>query len=218
MQLVKQMPKFSALSKRPAVYAVDGQVCMLGGSRDKWTKIVTNIRGLSVLGKSCDGSHRHAPWKFSFQEGFSSALEAEYPELMCQLMAEAICAHLGIKTKDTDLPADGAVLDDADEAVVKRNAYFPAGLAVLHDADEAIDKRNAHVPECVVVLHDTDEAVVKKARLSQQEVAHADSPATASTPEAANVEAPAPPKQLDALRVASGIQPRGRKWPQLVTE
>lgn len=89
------MPKFQELLKMPGVLAIDGQACMAGSKRDKWTKFVSNIPELKILGQRCDGSHEHASWKYSFQTGFATGEEAEYPAKMCEMIADAVCSHIG---------------------------------------------------------------------------------------------------------------------------
>ena len=43
------------------IYCADFQVCMLGGTRDKWTRIVSNLSGITSLNLKCDRKHHHEP-------------------------------------------------------------------------------------------------------------------------------------------------------------
>ena len=63
----------------PGVFDVLYHACMHGGSRPKWQRGRTNIKGLDILAAQCDGSHPHLPWKPFFVDGarvFSTAEEA----------------------------------------------------------------------------------------------------------------------------------------------
>ena len=53
---------FLQLMLKTDVYVADFQVCMLSGDRDKWTRIVANFFGITVLNIKCDRSHTHLPW------------------------------------------------------------------------------------------------------------------------------------------------------------
>ena len=37
------------------------QVCMFGGSRDKWTKILASFKTIETLDARCNRQHKHAP-------------------------------------------------------------------------------------------------------------------------------------------------------------
>ena len=76
---------------------VDFQACAWGARRDKWTRLRCSGQGLLHLAKRCPGvgpGHRHAAWGFSTETRgswrFATAQEAEYPDALCEAVAEAL--------------------------------------------------------------------------------------------------------------------------------
>ena len=84
----------SLLSDR-RLEANDHQVCMLGGTRDKWSRWLATRGLFTSLQMVCDKSHIHKPWGFtapSLTSGwnFATAEEAEYPAILCQRVAQLV--------------------------------------------------------------------------------------------------------------------------------
>lgn len=68
---------------------------MHGSKRDKWTTFYVNDSSFSSLALVCDGSHSHLPWTITRSTDgvtFSTASEAEYPELLCQRLSSVVAA------------------------------------------------------------------------------------------------------------------------------
>ena len=89
-----------------ATYTGDFQVCMLGGKRDKWTRILANFKEISAMNICCDKSHPHAPWGFATDsEGrrvWATSLESQYPKKMCVVLSSIalqVAADRGLKLK-----------------------------------------------------------------------------------------------------------------------
>ena len=79
---------FAALKK------VDFHACMHGSERDKKTRLLASLGLYDSLGIQCDHTHAHKPWHITSREQhleFATALEAEYPRLLCQRMAQCPC-------------------------------------------------------------------------------------------------------------------------------
>ena len=76
-----------------ALRPVDFHACMHGGTRNKRTRLLASKDLYDELAVDCDNSHNHAPW-FVIRRGskleFATALEAEYPKLLCTRMAECL--------------------------------------------------------------------------------------------------------------------------------
>ena len=72
----------------------DFQVCMYGGDRDKWTRIVANFEQIAQLNITCDKTHSHATWRFSTDaEGkrvWATSLESQYPRKLCLALTQCI--------------------------------------------------------------------------------------------------------------------------------
>lgn len=75
-------------------YFGDFQVCMMGGSRDKWTRIAANIQDIEAMCVSCDRSHEHEAWGFaSDADGrrvWATSLESQYPKHMCNVLVSIV--------------------------------------------------------------------------------------------------------------------------------
>ena len=72
------------------VSIVDLQLCMFGGQRNKWLRLVCSPGLFEGMRISCDGLHPHLPWG-AMRSGntwqFATAQEAEYPKKFCVDMA-----------------------------------------------------------------------------------------------------------------------------------
>ena len=93
-----------------ATYTGDFQVCMLGGDRDKWTRMLANFKQISAMNICCDKTHSHAPWGFATDsEGRrvrATSLESQYPKKMCVVLSSIVlqvAADRGLKLKAMDL-------------------------------------------------------------------------------------------------------------------
>ena len=102
-----------ALMRAWDIFCADFQVCMLGGTRDKWTRIVGNFPGLLALNIACDRRHTHEPWGFARdadgKQIWATSLESRYPKKMC--MALVTIALEFLETRGLTLKANS--LEDA---------------------------------------------------------------------------------------------------------
>ena len=91
--LVKQtnVPKFVEwYAQLESVYF---DACAHGSNRDKRTKLLATENLFSNLAQDCPGDHTHASWQpFQGDSGivFPTAMEAEYPALLCKRMAQSV--------------------------------------------------------------------------------------------------------------------------------
>ena len=94
------------LLQSASTFCADFQVCMMGGSRDKWTRVLANFQEIAAMSVSCDQSHCHAPWGFAKDETgrqvWATSLESQYPKKMCVVLTFIIlqvAEHRGLKRK-----------------------------------------------------------------------------------------------------------------------
>ena len=82
------------LENKIQTYKADFQVCMFGGGRDKWTKMLGNFSAIQSMSVRCDNSHTHAPWGFAYDEEgrqvWATSLESRYPTKMCVVLASIV--------------------------------------------------------------------------------------------------------------------------------
>eukprot|EP00435_Cladocopium_sp_Y103_P038332 s3870_g10.t1 len=117
-----------AVMRKIPVFFGDFQVCMLGGNRDKWTRIMASFPAIESLNIRCDHSHTHQPWGFAKDpEGkrvWATSLESEYPKKMCVAMVNVVLqfaeAH-GLQLRAQSLDADTNPL------VASKRAQISAG-------------------------------------------------------------------------------------------
>eukprot|EP00435_Cladocopium_sp_Y103_P041156 s1982_g11.t1 len=102
-----------AVMRKIPVYFADFQVCMLGGNRDKWTRIMASFPAIQALNIRCDHSHAHAPWGFARnsegQRVWATSLESEYPKKMCVAMVTVVLQFAeiqGLKLRAQSLEHD----------------------------------------------------------------------------------------------------------------
>ena len=104
-------------------FTADFQVCMMGGDRDKWTRLLANVEEISAMNIACDKSHQHAPWGFAFDsEGrqvWATALESQYPKKMCVVLTSIVlevAASRGLELQASQLSLDKNPLASAVQA------------------------------------------------------------------------------------------------------
>jgi len=107
----------------------DFQVCMLGGARDKWTRIIGNFPAVVSLNIKCDHSHTHEPWGFARDDDgrqvWATSLESRYPRKMCIALVQLVlqfAASLGVQ----QMPA--SILDASDPLQEAQRAQMSSGL------------------------------------------------------------------------------------------
>ena len=93
-----------------STFTADFQVCMMGGSRDKWTRIRANFKEVSAMNISCDKSRTHSPWGIakdeSGREVWATSLESQYPKKMCVILTSIVlqvAESQGLTLKALDL-------------------------------------------------------------------------------------------------------------------
>ena len=109
------------------VYVADFQVCMLGGSRDKWTRIIANFPAVQSLNIKCDHSHTHLPWGFAKDDTgkqvWATSLESQYPRKMCVALINVVlqfAAERGLQLRAHSL------LDDTNPLLTMQQAQIGA--------------------------------------------------------------------------------------------
>ena len=114
-----------ALLRSNEIFFAEFQVCMLGGSRDKWTRLVANFPEIQSLSIKCDKSHTHAPWGFAKDsEGkqvWATSLESAYPRTMCIALVTVVlqaAKREGLKLKANTLDEDVHPLHSAQNAQI----------------------------------------------------------------------------------------------------
>ena len=89
---------FIDLQQLVVLFHSDSQMCMMGGTRPKWTRLVANFSAIEELNVACDNSHQHQPWGKAKdahgQEVFATSLEAEYPRRFCIALVQCILRQL----------------------------------------------------------------------------------------------------------------------------
>ena len=98
------------------IYVADFQVCMLGGARDKWTRIIANFLAAEALNIKCDHSHTHLPWGFAEddmgRQVWATSLESQYPRKMCVPLINIVlqfAAQQGLTLRASSLTDDIAI-------------------------------------------------------------------------------------------------------------
>ena len=89
-------------------YFAHCHACAFGSERAKKTFFLSNRKNIHMMQRFCDDvePHEHAPWGYSAEGGFATALEAQYPEAMCEQLIKFVnelCAEKGIKLSPSNL-------------------------------------------------------------------------------------------------------------------
>ena len=89
---------FVSLQQSVELFHSDSQMCMMGGSRPKWTRLVANFATISELNVACDNSHTHQAWgktkDSSGMEVYATSLDAEYSRSFCIAVVHCILRQL----------------------------------------------------------------------------------------------------------------------------
>ena len=91
--LVKEYNDAQFLQWFESLDRVTFHMCMHGGSRAKNTRLLATPGLYTQLAAECDKQHPHEPWgitKVGNSLQYDTALEAEYPNLLCQRMADLL--------------------------------------------------------------------------------------------------------------------------------
>ena len=90
-----ELPPVVELRKDPRMQDNDMQNCMHGSERDKWSRWLATKHLLVPMQLKCDNSHSHKAWGFLPGPGwhFATAEEAEYPDAMCESVADLVYKH-----------------------------------------------------------------------------------------------------------------------------
>ena len=76
------------------IFVADFQVCMSGGSRNKWTRLVASFPQIQQLNIACDHSHQHEPWRFAKNSDghqvWATSLESMCPRKMCVAVVQTV--------------------------------------------------------------------------------------------------------------------------------
>lgn len=86
---------------------VEFQHCRWSGdepSRNKWTRLRSNVPQLIELAGPCKAAHPHLPWGKA-GNSFATANEAEYPMAMCESVAKVLVSVLGL-SESADAPGN----------------------------------------------------------------------------------------------------------------
>lgn len=86
-------------------------MCMHGGERDKATTFLVSHRlNFSSLSKRCDNSHTHKPWGLVFEKGciFATALERNYPHLLCRRVAAIVAKTFAVSAPEEKMQTEKA--------------------------------------------------------------------------------------------------------------
>eukprot|EP00435_Cladocopium_sp_Y103_P055568 s172_g18.t1 len=115
--------RMKELAKRPGVIMAVFSNCCHGGTREKWTCIITNNRGIFEALNQRDCPHGPGESYQPYFEGnkliFPTEQEAEYPKLLCTRYAEGAAIDLGL-----DQHVQAAHLEVRAEAVDKELATY----------------------------------------------------------------------------------------------
>lgn len=103
------------LVQRLHVFFTDFQVCMYGGLRNKWTRIMANFSGITAMDAVCDNSHEHLPWRFATDSQgkrvWATSLESQYPRKLCVVLVSLVlqfAEQRGLRLKATSLSDEAA--------------------------------------------------------------------------------------------------------------
>ena len=84
----------------------NSQMCMMGGTRPKWTRLVAIFSSISALNIECDGLHSHQPWGKTMDaagnEFYATSLEAEHPRRFCIAVVQCV-----LRTQNVTMAAPG---------------------------------------------------------------------------------------------------------------
>ena len=105
---------YKELLLKVTTFETNFQVCMFGGSRDKWTKVLASFKSIETMDARCNRQHKRAPWCCAFNdEGhqvWATSLESRYPCKMCVVLTQLVlqvAENQGLRLPAVDLARVG---------------------------------------------------------------------------------------------------------------
>jgi hypothetical protein len=102
--LMWHIPSMTMLLQIPLVQDVFYHGCMHGGKRDKHQRLRCSGPQFAEMALLCDGKHEHLPWSYNRDTGFSTAGEAEYPQLFCDRVVSVVLKHVQVSASNINIP------------------------------------------------------------------------------------------------------------------
>ena len=134
-------------------YFAHCQACAYGSSRPKKTSFLSNKAGIQVMQKFCEDvePHEHAPWGLAADGSFATALEAQYPDAMCeQLMkfVDELCAEKGIKLLPASLQQPRAHKQPRGRATPQLIPEYEQVVSLLLQGIPTLDSKKCLLQAC----------------------------------------------------------------------
>ena len=134
-------------------YFAHCHACAYGSSRPKKTSFLSNRSGIHMMQKFCGDvePHEHAPWGISADGGFATALEAQYPDAMCEQLVkfvDELCSDKGIKISPASLQQPRAHRQPRGRATPQLIPEYELVVSLLLHNTPALDSKRCLMQPC----------------------------------------------------------------------
>ena len=127
--------------------------CAFGSERPKKTSFLSNRKNILMMQRFCEDvePHEHAPWGVSADGGFATALEAQYPDAMCEQLVkfvDELCVEKGVKLMPSSLQQPRAHKQPKGRATPQLVPEYEQVVSLLLHEMPALDKKHCLQSPC----------------------------------------------------------------------
>ena len=127
--------------------------CAFGGARPKKTSFLSNKSSISLMQRFCEDvePHVHEPWGYNPEQGFATAMEAQYPNGMCEQLVrvfDEICLEKGIRVQPADCKPPRVDKQPRGRATPQLIPEYEKVCSVLLDALPSTDAKRCLCEPC----------------------------------------------------------------------
>ena len=127
--------------------------CAFGGTRPKKTSFLSNKRNILMMQLQCEdvAPHEHEPWGYTPSQGFATALEAQYPDGMCNQLVrflDEVCSEMGVVVQPAEHKPPRAEKQPRGRSTPQLIPEYEKVVSVLVSEQPCLDAKRCLVSSC----------------------------------------------------------------------
>ena len=127
--------------------------CAFVGARPKKTSFLSKKSSISLMQRFCEDvePHVHEPWGYNPEQGFATAMEAQYPNGMCEQLVrvfDEICLEKGVRVQPADYKPPRVDKQPRGRATPQLIPEYEKVCSVLLDALPSTDAKRCLCEPC----------------------------------------------------------------------
>ena len=127
--------------------------CAFGGTRPKKTSFLSNKRNILMMQLQCEdvAPHEHEPWGYTPSQGFATALEAQYPDGMCNQLVrflDEVCSEMGVAVQPAEHKPPRAEKQPRGRSTPQPIPEYEKVVSILVSEQPCLDAKRCLVSSC----------------------------------------------------------------------